>query len=48
MLCVFLCVFQFHLVLMLYVEDILAALERWSFKETLPADAYKKVSRGLL
>ncbi|KAM7522491.1 hypothetical protein LguiA_012393 [Lonicera macranthoides] len=24
-------------------EDILAALERWSFKETLPADAYKKV-----
>lgn len=24
-------------------EDILAALERWSFKEALPADAYKKV-----
>lgn len=24
-------------------EDILAALERWSFKESLPADAHKKV-----
>nr|XP_043609834.1 putative low molecular weight protein-tyrosine-phosphatase slr0328 [Erigeron canadensis] len=24
-------------------EDILAALERWSFTETLPADAHKKV-----
>uniref|UniRef100_A0A5B7BAJ3 acid phosphatase n=1 Tax=Davidia involucrata TaxID=16924 RepID=A0A5B7BAJ3_DAVIN len=24
-------------------DDILGALERWGFKETLPADAYKKV-----
>ncbi|KAL7226164.1 hypothetical protein ACSBR1_021321 [Camellia fascicularis] len=24
-------------------DDILGALERWSFRETLPADAYKKV-----
>lgn len=24
-------------------EDILSAFERWSFKETLPADAHKKV-----
>ncbi|KAL5710706.1 protein-tyrosine-phosphatase [Ranunculus cassubicifolius] len=24
-------------------EDILSALERWKFKETLPVDAYKKV-----
>lgn len=30
-----------------YVEDILGALERWNFKETLPADAYKKVGRKM-
>lgn len=28
-------------------EDILAALERWSFKEALPADAYKKVCKEI-
>ena len=32
----------------LYVEDILGALERWNFRENLPADAYKKVSRRVL
>jgi hypothetical protein len=34
--------------LMLAVEDILEAFNRWKFKETLPADAHKKVSVRLL
>ncbi|XP_052186211.1 uncharacterized protein LOC127797392 isoform X1 [Diospyros lotus] len=29
-------------------EDILGALERWKFRETLPADAHKKVCRRVL
>lgn len=31
--------------LVFHVEDILGALERWNFKENLPADAHKKVCR---
>ncbi|KAG5514769.1 hypothetical protein RHGRI_035980 [Rhododendron griersonianum] len=30
-------------VVQVFMEDILGALERWNFKENLPADAYKKV-----
>lgn len=30
---------------MLLVDDIMEAFDRWRFRETLPADAHKKVRR---
>jgi len=31
-----------------WIDDILSAYERWSFKESLPVDAQKKVSDSVL
>ena len=34
-------------VLILLVDDIMEAFNRWRFRETLPADAHKKVRKVL-